>query len=101
MIKSINSLNIEGHYDSRQRPGVRRSSAAFNGAALKAVSRFACHRSPKAGAHVWLLLVVIIFWLASSTAFSAEGTLLYNATVHTGNGQTFTNSGVLINGEKI
>ena len=31
----------------------------------------------------------------------AEGTLLYNATVHTGNGETYTNSGVLIANGKI
>src|SRR4051812_6686359 len=46
---------------------------------------------------------VVIALLLTTTAGSvrAETTLLYNATVHTGAGQTFTNSGVLIDGDKI
>jgi imidazolonepropionase-like amidohydrolase len=54
------------------------------------------------GAPLLSALIVIAFWLAASaTSFSADSTLLYNATVHTGNGETFTNSGVLIDGQKI
>src|SRR5882757_1298798 len=34
-------------------------------------------------------------------ASAADTTLLYNAIVHTGTGETFTNSGVLIEGQKI
>jgi imidazolonepropionase-like amidohydrolase len=44
------------------------------------------------------LALLCIFQIAAS---AADSTLLYNATVHTGNGETFTNSGVLIEADKI
>ncbi len=48
------------------------------------------------------LFLFVTVWLVSAPyGFSAEATLLYNATVHTGNGETFTNSGVVIEGDKI
>jgi imidazolonepropionase-like amidohydrolase len=59
-------------------------------------------RTPKAGVPLLSVLLVIAFWLVTTApAFSADATLLYNAIVHTGNGETFTNSGVLIEGRKI
>ena len=45
-------------------------------------------------------VTISLLTLAIST-FAADSTLLYNATVHTGTGETFTNSGVLIEGDKI
>jgi len=48
-----------------------------------------------------LLAVVILMQTAQLFPARAQTTLLYNATVHTGTGETFTNSGVLIDGQKI
>ncbi len=45
-------------------------------------------------------LFTALLWL-SATTVQAETILLQNAIVHTVSGQTFTNGGVLINGEKI
>ena len=88
-----------GLNDSRQRPGVRRPSAAFHVVDSKAAEG---RRTPKAGAPFLSVFLVFTFWLVTvATAFSADTTLLYNAIVHTGTGETFTNSGVLIEGQKI
>ena len=48
-----------------------------------------------------LLCVATSLFALPILAPAADTTLLYNAIVHTGNGQTFTNSGVLIEGQKI
>lgn len=58
-------------------------------------------RSPKAGAPSRLLFVISALFFTSVIPLRAQTTLLYNATVHTGRGETFTNSGVLIDGQKI
>jgi imidazolonepropionase-like amidohydrolase len=50
----------------------------------------------------YLFLGAIVFLLAAATSsVRAETTLLYNATVHTGTGQIFTNSGVLVDSNSI
>src|SRR5882724_9505891 len=101
-MKMKSAICLSGHVglnDSRQRLGVRRPSAAFQFEGSKAAEG---RRTPKAGAPLLSPFAAIIFWFATTaTVFSANTTLLYNAIVHTGNGQTFTNSGVLIEGQKI
>ena len=47
------------------------------------------------------VLFILSWFAAQCQSFSADSTLLYNAIVHTGTGETFTNSGVLIEGDKI
>jgi imidazolonepropionase-like amidohydrolase len=46
-------------------------------------------------------LMLVILFLSAAGSHAADSTLLYNAIVHTGTGETFTNSGVLIEGDKI
>jgi imidazolonepropionase-like amidohydrolase len=80
----IESSQPAGLNASRQRPGLRRLSAAFHSEIIRLV-----------------LLTLTLIVSSAQAVFSADSTLLYNATVHTGNGETFTNSGVLIEGQKI
>src|SRR5437868_329717 len=47
------------------------------------------------------LLAVVLLNGGLAWNCSAETTLLYNAVVHTATGETFTNGGVLIDGQKI
>ncbi len=49
----------------------------------------------------WFLSICTCILLLAPPAPAADSTLLYNAIVHTGTGETFTNSGVLIEGDKI
>src|ERR1051325_11624754 len=66
--------------------------------------KFAFHINPGAPAlsgrsllRPWVVLSLILFLFTARS----ETTLLYNAIVHTGSGETFTNGSVLIDGEKI
>ncbi len=85
--------------EARKRSGIRRPSAAFKSAVEKAAEG---RRTPKAGANFCLFFLSIALWFViAPSAFPAEATLLYNAVVHTGNDEVFTNSGVVIEGGKI
>lgn len=48
-----------------------------------------------------VLFIITALLFTGGVPLHAQTTLLYNATVHTGTGETFTNSGVLIDGQKI
>jgi len=58
-------------------------------------------QSTLAGRQIQLLIAAFVVVFVATLARAADATLLYNATVHTGTGQTFTNSGVLIEDGKI
>jgi imidazolonepropionase-like amidohydrolase len=95
----LDTIVCAGLGAARQRLRLRQPSAAFQTAVPKAAEG---RRTPKAGAPLFTAFIAIALWSSIiATAFSADSTLLYNATVHTGTGETFTNSGVLIESNKI
>jgi imidazolonepropionase-like amidohydrolase len=97
---SLTAIARHGLRSARQRLGVRRPSAAFRIAEPKAAEG---RRTPKAGAPILALAAFLnlFSFAAPYHSLAADSTLLFNATVHTGAGQTFTNSGVLIESNRI